>query len=180
MTYPKAAYYIAVFAGLAACASPRTEDILEAESSPICAPGVDLGGTRVLLKTEWRDDQKEPIKREHMAQNVVRSVFQDLPCGRYVAEDDVDEGTIDTLVEITLREFGPELVLSVPVIWSTNTDVDATIRVTDVGSGGLRFAASERRKEGGAFSVKSLSDVPATFENLLTEWIGKDDDDKRS
>ena len=148
MTFAKEALLIAVFVGLSGCISLQADGDIEFGSAPICAPGVDLGATQVLLKTEWRDDQKEPIKRERMAQNVVRSVFQGFPCGRYVAQDDVDESTIDTLVEITLREFGPELVLSVPVLWSTNTDVDATIRVTDAGSGELRFAASERRKVG--------------------------------
>ena len=177
MTYAKAAFLIAVSASLGACASVRIDGDIEAGSAPICAPSSDLGATQVLLKTEWRDDQKEPIERERMARDVIRAVFQDLPCGDYVEEDGADT---DTLVEITLREFGPELVLSVPVLWSTNTDVDATIRVTDVGSGELRFAASERRKEGGAFAIKSLSDVPATFEDLLTDWISKGDGDQRS
>ncbi|MEM9495587.1 MAG: hypothetical protein AAGA09_06250 [Pseudomonadota bacterium] len=174
MTYAKAAVFIAVFAGLGGCASLRTDGEIEVGSAPICAPGVDLGATRVLLTTDWRSDQKAPIERERMARDIIRAVFQDLPCGRYARDDAGGKNAVDTLVEITLREFGPELVLSVPVLWSTNTDVDATIRVTDVGSGGLRFAASERRKEGGAFAVKSLSDVPATFKNLLTDWIGED------
>ena len=180
MTYAKAAFLLAVFAGLGGCASLRTDSNIKVGSAPICAPGVDLGATRVLLKTDWRSDQKEPIERERMARDVMRAVFQDLPCGHYVRDDDVGKNTVDTLVEVTLREFGPELILSVPVLWSSNTDVDATIRVTDVGSGELRFAASERRQEGGAFAVKSLSDVPATFENLLTDWIGEDDGDQRS
>ena len=175
MTCAKTAILIAVFAGLGGCASLRTDRDIEVGSAPICAPGVDLGATRVLLKTDWRYDQKEPIERERIARNVIRAVFQDLPCGRYVRGEGAGKSAVDTLVEITLREFGPELVLSIPVLWSTNTDVDATVRVTDAGSGRLRFAASERRKEGGAFAVKSLSDVPATFENLLTDWIGEDD-----
>ena len=165
---------------LCSCASVETRHHVEDRSVPICAPGVDLGVTHVMLKTQWRSDQKEPIERERMARDVIRNVFQDIPCGQYVEEDDAVKGAVDTRVEITLREFGPELVLSVPVLWSTNTDVHATIRVTDVGSGALRVAASERRQEGGAFAVKSLSDVPATFENLLTEWIGEDDGDQPS
>ena len=172
MTYSKAAILITALACLAACASLRTDGDKEVGSAPICAPGVDLGATRVLLKTDWRSDQKKPIERERMARHTIRALFQSLPCGKYVEEDHFNA---DTLIELTLREFGPELLLSVPVLWSSSTDVDATIRVTDIGSGELRFAASERRKEGGAFAVKSLSDVPATFENLLTEWIGRVD-----
>lgn len=173
MTYARAAILIAVFASLGGCASLRAAGYIEVGSAPICAPGVDLGATRVLLTTDWRSDQKEPIERERMARDVIRAVFQDLPCGRYVGVEDAGKNTVDTLIEITLREFGPELVLSAPVLWSSSTDIDATIRVTDVVSGRLRFAASERRKEGGAFAVRSLSDVPATFESLLTDWIGK-------
>ncbi|MEM8634537.1 MAG: hypothetical protein AAGF33_06130 [Pseudomonadota bacterium] len=134
----------------------------------------------MLLKTEWRSDQKEPVERAHMAKGVIRKVFQDFPCGRYVEEDTISNGAAETIIEITLREFGPELVFSVPVIWSSNTDVDATIMVTDVGSGRSRFSASERRRDGGAFAIKSLSDVPATFESLLIDWIGKDDGAQRS
>ncbi|MEM0906675.1 MAG: hypothetical protein AAGJ94_04870 [Pseudomonadota bacterium] len=180
MTHIKAALLITVCAGLAGCTGLRTDGGIEVGSAPVCAPGVDLGATRVVLKTDWRSDQKEPAERERIAQDVIRAVFQDLPCGRYVEDGGAGETTIDTLVEITLREFGPELVLTVPALWSTNTDVDATIRVIDKGSGALRFAASERRKEGGAFSVKSLADVPATFEDLLKDWVGTDDDDRRS
>lgn len=179
MTYAKAAFLIAVLAGLGGCVGLQTDGGIEVGSAPICAPGVDLGATRVVLKTDWRSDQKEPIERERIARDVIRAVFQDLPCGRYV-RDDAGGNTADTLVEITLREFGPELVLSAPVLWSTNTDVDATIRITDVGSGRLRFVASERRKEGGAFAAKSLSDVPVTFEELLRGWIGMDAGDQRS
>lgn len=160
---------------LCGCATVQTNSLEEFGSAPICAPGVDLGATRVLLKTDWRSDQKEAIERERMAIDVIRAVFRNRPCGRHVEEDDAD-----TLVEITLREFGPQLVASVPVLWSSNTDVEATIRDTDANSGRLSFAASERRKEGGAFALKSLSDVPATFENLLTDWIGKDDENRRS
>lgn len=170
---------IVALVSLCGCASVQTESHVEIGSKPICAAGTDLGATRVLLKTEWRSDQKEPIERERMATDVIRAVFRDLPCGHLVEEQNTDAGAVDTRIEVTLREFGPELVLSIPVLWSSNTDVDATIRVTDVASGGLRFAISERRKEGGAFAVKSLSDVPATFESLLMDWIGKDDAGQR-
>ena len=161
-----------MIACLSACTSLRTDANLETGSIPICAPGVDLADTFVLLKTDWRPDQKKPTERERMAREVLQAVFAELPCGRHVPVNDAGRHRVDTLVEITLREFGPELVLSVPVLWSTNTDVDATIRITDARSGEIVFSASERRKEGGAFAVKSLSDVPGTFEGLLKEWIG--------
>ena len=107
-----------------------------------------------------------------MARAVIESVFLELPCGVYVSAEGGDVSSVDTIIEVTLREFGPHLVISVPVLWSTYTDIDASIRVVDVASTTSLFSASERRKEGGAFAAKSLSDVPAAFRQLLEHWIG--------
>lgn len=151
------------------CASVARFDTASAGHKPICGPGVELGETQVLLKTDWRPDQKAPEQRAAMALDVVNAVFEELPCGRLVQDSPLNG--VETIVEITVREFGPQLILSVPVLWSTYTDVDASIRVIDARSGELLFSAQERRQKGGAFALKSLSAVPETFEAMLVDWL---------
>ncbi|MEM8986166.1 MAG: hypothetical protein AAGC95_05530 [Pseudomonadota bacterium] len=156
---------------LAGCASLDKDDRILAGSTPVCAEGVDLGAIYVTLVTDWRANQKAPEERKQMAEDVVNKALQELPCGDYKGFERAVAHTADTLIEITVREFGPELILSAPVLWSTNTDVDATIRVINARTRAEIFAASQRRKDGGAFAIKSLSAVPATFEDMLREWL---------
>ncbi len=158
-------------AALAGCASIDKDEQILTGRAPVCTGSIDLGTIYITLVTDWRSDQKAPQKRKQMAEEVIDKVFRSLPCGDYMGLHNPAGPEADTFVEITLREFGPEFIISAPVLWSMNTDVDATIRIVDMRTNVETFAASQRHKNGGAFSVRPLSAVPAAFESMLNTWL---------
>lgn len=159
-----------LLASLASACTGMAPSTPVTRSAPICAGGADLGRTSVLLRTAWRADQKDPEGRRALAMQAMARAMTSMPCIRSLTLG-APSGATETRVEITLREFGPELILSVPVIWTSRSHVDASIRVTDLRSGRVLFAASEDRREGGAFAIRPLGAVGGTFEAMLAEWF---------
>jgi hypothetical protein len=102
-----------------------------------------------------------------MIHETLRETFADVECGTLVGIGELLAIKADTVVEIEVREFGPQLTLSFPVLISGHTDVDFSMVVSDAQSGEVTLNVSEHRKNGGPFVVRSLQAVPSTFEEAL-------------
>ena len=152
---------------ISACSSTEIDRSSDFGSPPLCAQGVDLGNVAILVSTDWRPDQKEPAGRERMIHETLLETFAGVECGTFVGIGEISATSADTLVEIKVREFGPQLTLSFPVLISGNTDVDFSMVVTDAQSGEVILNVSEHRRSGGPFIVRSLQAVPSTFEEAL-------------
>lgn len=159
-----------LLASLASACSGIAPSTPVSTSAPICAGGAELGRTSVQLHTEWRTDQKDPAGRRALAMQAMARAMASVPCIRSLTHGAPSSAT-ETQVKITLREFGPELILSVPVIWTSRTHVDASIRVTDLRNGRVLFTASDDRREGGAFAIRPLGAVGDTFEAMIADWF---------
>jgi hypothetical protein len=81
------------------------------------------------------------------------------------------EAGVDTIVVIELREFGPQLILSIPVLWSSKTDVDFTMSVLDMPSAKTLMVVSHHRKEGGPFAVRTVQMVGKELEAALRSLL---------
>lgn len=160
---------------LAGCQATQVSATSQVGEPPLCAPGVDLGEVSVALSFRWRPDQKEPREREQMARQAIAKVFGTLRCGRFggfVPPDaGVPSGAAGTRVELVVRELGPELLISLPALWSVNADVDYAVTATDLASGKVRLRRSERRRYGGAFRVQGMDAVAQTFEQALEDLV---------
>ncbi len=155
---------------LAACATTTGQIAPDVGAPPLCAPGVALGTVAVSLSTRWRPDQKEPEERERLVRLAILDAFGELPCGRFIGL--VPPATaVQTMVEITVREFGPILTLSVPVLWSLTAHVDYAITVRDVAQRTTRLRLAEQRQVGGPLVVQSMSAVRHTLATALREVI---------
>jgi hypothetical protein len=159
---------------ISACSSTEIERSSDFGSPPLCAQDVDLGNVAILVSTDWRPDQKEPARRERMIHETLQKIFADVECGTLVGIGEISAAEADTFIEIEVREFGPQLTLSLPVLISGNTDVDFSMAVTDAQSGEVTLSVSEHRKNGGPFIVRSLQAVPGTFEEALRSILHSD------
>ncbi len=169
-----AAASLGLACGLAACSTTHVDPPVDETSAVLCRPGVDLGRVAVAVGFDWRPDQKAPADREAMATVVVEDAFKDLRCGDVVrvgTPDPALQTDVETVVTIVVREFGPELILSAPILWSSNTHVDVSLTARRADTRTVTFAAIQVRKTGGPFAVRSLADVPATLDQALTSLI---------
>jgi hypothetical protein len=150
------------------CATTLVQATPKTSSPPLCAAGVDLGAATVTLATAWRPDQKEPQERARLAREAITNAFGRLRCGRFAG---FDAAAADTDVRIVLREFGPQLLISLPVLWTLHADVDYTMTVTQRSSGAVILDWTERRTFGGPFVLQGMDAVRRTFEAALHDVL---------
>jgi len=160
---------------LGGCEATQVSASSQVGEPPLCAPGVELGEVTVALSFRWRPDQKEPREREQLARQAIAKVFGPLRCGRFAGYVPPDAGfpagAAGTRVELVVRELGPELLISLPALWSVNADVDYAVTATDLSSGKVRLRRAERRRFGGAFRVQGMDMVAQTFEQALEDLV---------
>ena len=113
---------------IAGCASTSIKTYRAAGKPIICDGKNDgLGHIVVLPETAWRNDQKEPSKRESMALEEIKNAFQNFPCGNLSAPGGIrdfsswsskpesellkqfsNEG-VDTIILLRIEELTPYL-----------------------------------------------------------------------
>lgn len=134
----------------------------------------DLGNIVILPEAAWRADQKEPVKREEMSLEEIKSVFKNIPCGKISLPDgikdfsnwsDIPEAEmlnrfsnqgIDTVIIIRMEELTPtlEITFSIPFLWSGYSEADFHIRVISVKTGHTLTDMRIKRVTGGPFNVR--------------------------
>lgn len=179
----KRAVALAVLAQ-AACSSTDAISTPITGAPPLCAPGVALGAVAVAPLTRWRPDQKEKERREAIARKAIETAFRSMPCARSVkllgiAPDaqsaaklaEAKSGGADTAVLIRIDELGPILIISVPVLWSTWSDIKFGLEEVDVATGQTLLKFDHHRKVGGAFQVRGVGPLEGEMETALRELI---------
>ena len=166
---------------LAGCAATTVRTYQAAGQSSICN-GKNLGTVAVLPEAAWRQDQKEPEKREMMALTEIKNVFQSISCGSVSKPGGVREFAnwssipetellnrfasegVDTIIIIRLEEFTPYLYVtfSFPFLWGGSNAADFRIRTLSTKTGTVLNDMRINRVTGGAFNIR-----PA-------EWSGKE------
>jgi hypothetical protein len=154
--------------------------------------GNNIGYTAVLPEAAWREDQKEPEKRQSMALEEIERSFQEMPCGSIAAPGGVrpfsnwsskteselfkqfsKEG-VDTIILIRIEELTPRLMVtfSLPFLWSGTSEADFHIRALSVKSGTVLTDMRVKRFTGGPFNIRSAEWARIELSTALKEIIG--------
>lgn len=173
---------------LSACASVQVrDDVLQGALPWAPAQGGSLGRLSVWPETTWRPDQKERESREAMAVAAITRAFADYPHGTvseirpvtpWVAESEPERlgaakaAGIDTVVMVRVSELGPLLYLSLPVLWSTYSDVKFRLRIVRPENGQVLLDAERHRKVGGPFALRGTEPLAAEMELALRDALG--------
>ena len=151
---------------------------------PLCAPGVAFGDVIAVPLTHWRTDQKERSVREAIAVRAIESALSATPCARSVqvvgiAPDSEVAARLEeakrqgaqTALLVTVRELGPLLILSLPVLFSTWSDVQIDVEAIDLANDRSVLRLTHHRKVGGPFVVRGVAALQGELEIALRELI---------
>jgi hypothetical protein len=183
---------------IAGCATTSTKIYPVSEKTAICSRNSkNFGYTAVLPEAAWREDQKEPAKRELMALEEIRKSFDNFPCGNLSApggvrgfakwsrksesallKDFSNEG-VDTIIILRMEELTPRLyfTFSLPVLWSGSNEADFRIRMLSVKTGEVLVDMRVLRSTGGPFNIRpaewARDELRAALHNIIWEEPGK-------
>jgi hypothetical protein len=160
---------------IAGCASTSMKTYRVAGKPTICdGNNDDLGHIVVLPETAWRNDQKEPAKRESMALEEIKNAFQGFPCGSLSAPGGIRNVSswsskpesellkefyneeIDTIILLRIEELTPYIYVtfSFPILWAGSNEADFRIRMLSVKTGDVLTDMRVRRSTGGPFNIR--------------------------
>ncbi len=179
---------------IAGCASTSMK-IYRAAGKPILCDGKNdgLGHVVVLPETAWRNDQKEPAKRESMALEEIKNAFQNFPCGDLSTPGGIRKFSswsskpetallkqfsvegVDTIILLRVEELTPYLYFSfsLPVLWGGSNEADFRIRMLSVKTGEVLTDMRVRRTTGGAFNIRPAEWSRDELRAALQDIIGK-------
>ena len=183
---------------IAGCATTSTKIYQISEKTVICGRNSDnFGYTAVLPEAAWRNDQKEPAKRELMALEEIKKAFDNFPCGSLSApggvrefakwsrksesellKDFSNEG-VDTIILLRIEEFTPRLylTLSLPVLWGGSSEADFRIRMLSVKTGKVLVDMRVLRSTGGPFNIRpaewARDELKAALHSIIWKELSK-------
>ena len=164
---------IALSGSLVACAATTTVDFAgERPAGSLCqAPGESLRAL-IAWDTRWRPDQKEPAKREAMAEQGIRQFAARSGCYAYVRVErgppSMHVADVNRVVAITVRELGPVLKLfSSLALVDGGTEVVLDIATFVPRRSDSRFEFSEYWRNGGHGVIKGVASLPNDLEAAL-------------
>ncbi len=194
--YLISAFILAMF--IASCATTSTKIYPMSEKTVICSRNSKtFGYTAVLPEAAWREDQKEPAKRELMALEEIRKAFDNFPCGNLSAPGGVRGFTkwsrkpeaellkdfsyegVDTIILLRMEELTPRLyfTFSLPVLWGGSNEADFRIRMLSVKTGEVLVDMRVLRSTGGPFNIRpaewARDELRAALHNIIWEEPGK-------
>jgi hypothetical protein len=180
---------------IAGCASTSMKTYRAAGKPTICDGKNDgLGHIVVLPETAWRNDQKEPAKRESMALGEIKNAFQGFPCGSLSAPGGIrsfsswsskpefellkqfsNEG-VDTIILLRIEELTPYLyfTFSLPILWGGSNEADFRIRMLSVKTGDVLMDMRVKRNTGGPFNIRPAEWSRDELNEALHDIIGKE------
>jgi hypothetical protein len=157
---------------LSACISVEVNDEARVAQPPLCDGARQVGRVVVVPTVSWRSDQKEPELREAMIEAALARAFGALSCGEVLeVRSVVPAATLDrqalfevlrsqdvaTAIEIDFTELGPLLIVSIPVLVSTKSDIQFTLSATKISSDTPLFELDRDWKRGGPFVIRPAS-----------------------
>jgi hypothetical protein len=176
------------------CANTSIKTYRAAGKPTICDGENDgLGHIVVLPETAWRNDQKEPAKREAMALEEIKNAFQGFPCGNLSAPGGIrnfsswsskpesellkqfsNEG-VDTIILLRIEELTPSLyfTFSLPILWGGSNEADFRIRTLSVNTGNVLTDMRVKRSTGGPFNIRPAEWSRDELNAALHDIIGK-------
>lgn len=167
---------------LAACSSATVQEATQVGTPPLCSQGRALGAVLVVAETRWRPDQKEPALRQAMAQRAIESAVDLLPCGQVIAVTPIGASSqqtnaemlannatakADTLIRVRAEELGPQLIISIPVLWRVNSDAKMHVTALDARTGATLLEVEHRRTVGGPFTLRPAAMAEGEFATAL-------------
>ncbi|MBO9539071.1 hypothetical protein J7643_00585 [bacterium] len=173
---------------LSGCATVQVQhEVLQGEAPLYQPTRLPLGVLSVRPLSRWRPDQKEVPAREKIARAAIEAVFRNLPSGSvaeirpfepFSAQSDLKlaearTANIDTVVTITVEELGPQLYLSIPVLWSTYSDVRFQLQAVRTQTGETVLDVKHKRLVGGPFELRGVQPLQAEMETALREVLGQ-------
>lgn len=160
-------------ASVAACAATTSVDFAgQRPPASLCqAPGESLRAL-IVWDTRWRPDQKEPAKREAMAEQGIRQFVARSGCYSVteVRRGSLNVGSVkaDRVVGVTVRELGPVLQLfSSLALVDGGTEVVLDIASFVPGRPDSRADFSVYWKNGGHGVVKGVASLPDDMASAL-------------
>jgi hypothetical protein len=173
------------------CAATTMHTYQAAGNRTICE-GDSLGKIAVLPEVAWRQDQKEPEKRELMAREVIERSFQGITCGSISKPGGVREVSnwssrpesellklfaeegIDTIITIRIEELTPRLQItySLPILWVGTNEADFQIRAVAVKTGAVLNDMRVKQLTGGPFNIRPAEWSGVELESALDKIIG--------
>jgi hypothetical protein len=183
---------------IAGCATTSTKIYQMSEKTAICSRNSDdFGHIAVLPEAAWREDQKEPAKRELMALEEIKKAFDNFPCGNLsvpggvrefakwsrkskpeLLKDFSNEG-VDTIILIRIEEFTPRLffTFSLPILWGGSSEADFRIRMLSVKTGEVLVDMRVLRSTGGPFNIRpaewARDELNAALHNIIWKELSK-------
>lgn len=179
------------------CATTSTNIYRMSERTAICSKSDNLGHVAVLPEAAWREDQKEPAKRELMALEEIKKAFDNFPCGNLSApggvrefakwsrksesellKDFSNEG-VDTIILLRMEELTPRLffTFSLPVLWGGSSEADFRIRMLSVKNGEVLVDMRVLRSTGGPFNIRpaewARDELRAALHNIIWKELSK-------
>jgi hypothetical protein len=165
------------FVGLmsSGCASTTMQTYHAGGDKAVCGKrGVSLGHVAILPEMAWRNDQKEPEKREQMALEEIERAFREIPCGSIAAPGGIrqvsdwsgrpeselvskfSEEGVDTVILVRIEELTPRIFVtySLPFLWAGSSEADFRIRTLSVQSGSVLADMRVKRSTGGPFNLR--------------------------
>jgi hypothetical protein len=191
MSELKIVFSIFIIMVMPGCIATTMHTYQAAGNRTICE-GDGLGKIAVLPEVAWRQDQKEPEKRELMALEVIERSFQGIVCGSIskpggirefsswsskpeseLLKQFAEEG-IDTIIIIRIEELTPRLQItySLPILWVGSNEADFRLRVLSVKTGAVLNDMRVKRLTGGPFNIRPAEWSRAEFEAALDKIIG--------
>lgn len=159
---------------ISACATTRINTYSIDGKETICHNNINLGSIIILPEAAWRKNQKEPIKREKMALNVIEKAFKETSCGKVlipggikhfsnwsgalekITLDKFSNEGFDTIILIRIEELTPRLniTFSVPFLWSGFNEADFRVKVISIKTGEVLNDMRIKRETGGLFNIR--------------------------
>jgi hypothetical protein len=183
---------------IAGCATTSTQIYQMSEKAAICSRNSkNFGYTAILPEAAWREDQKEPAKRELMALEEIKKAFDNFPCGNLSAPGGVREFAkwsrksesellkyfsnegVDTIILLRIEELTPMLyfTFSLPFLWGGSNEADFRIRMLSVKTGEVLVDMRVIRITGGPFNIRpaewSRDELQAALHNIIWEELSK-------
>jgi len=156
------------------CSATRMSVYSADKKETICQNSVNLGHAVVLPEVAWRNDQKEPSKREEMALKEITSAFKDISCAQISIPEDIKSFStwssmsesklinmfsnkgVDTIIIIRIEELTPrvEITFSLPFLWSGSNEADFHIKAISLKDGRILNNMRIKRVTGGPFNIR--------------------------
>ncbi|HYX67397.1 MAG TPA: hypothetical protein VE935_24520 [Burkholderiales bacterium] len=126
----------------------------------------------IAWDARWRPDQKEPAKREAMAEQGIRQFAARSACYATTevrrGTNNIDSARADRVVMVTVRELGPVLKLfSSLALIDGGTEVVLDIASFVPGRADSRVEFSEYWRNGGHGVIKGVASLPDDMEAAL-------------